>query len=43
MIKTTEMMTLKEIWTYRATIVRGSLLGTIVGIIPGAGATIASS
>ncbi len=43
MIKTkTEMMTFKEIWMYRATIVRGSLIGTIVGIIPGAGATIAS-
>lgn len=32
----------KEIWDTKATMVRSSVLGTIVGILPGAGATIAS-
>lgn len=31
-----------EIWATKATMVRGSVIGTIVGILPGAGATIAS-
>lgn len=32
----------KEIWDTKATMARSSVLGTIVGILPGAGATIAS-
>ncbi len=32
----------KEIWETKATMARSSVLGTIVGILPGAGATIAS-
>lgn len=32
----------KEIWDTKATMARSSFLGTIVGILPGAGATIAS-
>lgn len=32
----------KEIWATKATMTRASILGTIVGILPGAGATIAS-
>ncbi len=43
MIKTkTQMMTLGEIWMYKFSILRASTIGTMVGIIPGAGATIAS-
>ena len=33
---------LKELWAMKGTIVRSGILGTIVGILPGAGATIAS-
>ena len=32
----------KELWAMKGTIVRSGILGTIVGILPGAGATIAS-
>lgn len=32
----------KEIWETKATMTRSSIIGTIVGILPGAGATIAS-
>lgn len=38
----TELPTLSEIWRVRATFLRSSILGIIIGIIPGAGATIAS-
>ena len=38
----TEFPSLREIWGIRATFARSSILGTIIGIIPGAGATIAS-
>ncbi|TAL77976.1 MAG: hypothetical protein EPN75_12090 [Beijerinckiaceae bacterium] len=33
---------LREIWAIRATFLRSSVLGTLLGIIPGAGATISS-
>ena len=43
---TTKMKTvlpsLKEIWDTKATMTRASVIGTVVGILPGAGATIAS-
>ena len=35
-------ISMKELWGMKDTITRSSLLGTIVGILPGAGATIAS-
>ena len=38
----TKMPTLKEIWSIKWTMLRCSVVGTIVGILPGAGATIAS-
>jgi putative tricarboxylic transport membrane protein len=38
----TELPSLRDIWAIRATFGRSSILGTIFGIIPGAGATIAS-
>jgi putative tricarboxylic transport membrane protein len=38
----TEFPSLKEVWAIRPTLVRSSLLGIVLGIIPGAGATIAS-
>lgn len=38
----TKMPTFKELWDIKGTIARSSLLGTFVGILPGAGATIAS-
>ena len=38
----TNMPTLKEIWSLKWTMLRCSIVGTVVGILPGAGATIAS-
>lgn len=38
----TKMPTLKEMWNIKWVMLRCSLIGTIVGILPGAGATIAS-
>ncbi|MDR3259433.1 MAG: tripartite tricarboxylate transporter permease, partial [Fusobacteriaceae bacterium] len=39
---TTVLPSLKEIWETKMTMLRGSVIGTIVGILPGAGATIAA-
>ena len=36
------MPSLKEIWSIKWTMIRCSVVGTVVGILPGAGATIAS-
>src|SRR5207253_2170080 len=38
----TQFPTLREVWGIKATLARSSVLGIIMGIIPGAGATIAS-
>ena len=38
----TDMPSLKEIWSLKWTMLRCSVVGTVVGILPGAGATIAS-
>jgi putative tricarboxylic transport membrane protein len=38
----TSLMTFKEGWAMKGVITRSSILGTMVGILPGAGATIAS-
>jgi len=38
----TKMPTLKELWSIKMTLIRCSVVGTVVGILPGAGATIAS-
>ncbi len=38
----TDMPSLKEIWNLKWTMLRCSIVGTVVGILPGAGATIAS-
>lgn len=38
----TVLPTLKELWATKGTMTRASVLGTVVGILPGAGATIAS-
>lgn len=38
----TKLTSLKELWAMKWTIVRSAILGTVVGILPGAGATIAS-
>ena len=38
----TKMVSIKEIWSMKWTIFRSSILGTVVGILPGAGATIAA-
>ena len=38
----TKMPSLKEIWSIKWTMIRCSVVGTVVGILPGAGATIAS-
>ncbi len=38
----TVLPSLKELWETKATMTRASVIGTIVGILPGAGATIAS-
>jgi len=38
----TNLLTLSEAWSIRWTVVRASILGTVVGILPGAGATIAA-
>jgi len=38
----TKLMSIKEIWEMKTTILRSSILGTVIGILPGAGATIAS-
>lgn len=38
----TKLMSIKEGWEMKATIARSALIGTLVGILPGAGATIAS-
>lgn len=38
----TKLTSVKELWVMKWTITRSAILGTIVGILPGAGATIAS-
>jgi len=38
----TKMPTFKESWMIKSTFLRSSIIGTIIGIVPGAGATIAS-
>ncbi|MCD8370674.1 MAG: tripartite tricarboxylate transporter permease [Clostridiales bacterium] len=38
----TVLPSFKEVWATKTTMVRASILGTVVGILPGAGATIAS-
>jgi putative tricarboxylic transport membrane protein len=38
----TEFPSLREVWEIKPTLVRSSILGILLGIIPGAGATIAS-
>lgn len=38
----TEMPTLKELWSMKVLLLRCSIVGTLIGILPGAGATIAS-
>lgn len=38
----TKLTSLKELWTMKVTIIRSGIIGTIIGILPGAGATIAS-
>ena len=38
----TKLMSFKEIWEMKVTIARSSILGTVIGILPGAGATIAA-
>ena len=38
----TRFPSLRELWELRATFVRSTLLGTILGAVPGAGATITS-
>ena len=38
----TSLLTFKEAWSIKWTIIRSSIIGTLVGILPGAGATIAS-
>ena len=40
--KPAKMPTLKEMWSLKGVIARCSILGTVIGILPGAGATIAS-
>jgi putative tricarboxylic transport membrane protein len=37
-----KIVSLKELWKMKVTILRSGILGTVVGILPGAGATIAS-
>ena len=38
----TKMPSFKELWSIKMTLIRCSIVGTVVGILPGAGATIAS-
>ena len=38
----TDFPSLREFWAIRMTLVRSSILGTVLGIVPGAGATITS-
>ena len=38
----TKIMNFQELWQIRGTIIRSAVLGTVVGILPGAGSTIAS-
>ena len=38
----TKLMNFKELWDMKVTILRSSILGTVIGILPGAGATIAA-
>jgi len=38
----TRIPSLKEVWELRATFLRSSLIGVVCGVVPGAGATIAS-
>ncbi len=38
----TSFPTLREIWELRATFLRSTILGTILGVVPGAGATVTS-
>ncbi|MDF2616097.1 MAG: trap-t family transporter [Sedimentibacter sp.] len=40
--KNDKIVSVKELWDIRGTIARTGIMGTIVGILPGAGATIAS-
>jgi putative tricarboxylic transport membrane protein len=40
--KNDKIVSIKELWDIRGTIARTGIMGTIVGILPGAGATIAS-
>ena len=37
-----KLPSIKELWTTKWTMIRASVIGTVVGILPGAGATIAS-
>lgn len=39
---TTKLCSLKELWAMKVTVLRSAVIGTVVGILPGAGATIAS-
>ncbi len=38
----TQMPKLKEIWQIKRTIIQSSIIGTLIGVVPGAGATIAA-
>ncbi|MCE5282253.1 MAG: tripartite tricarboxylate transporter permease [Deltaproteobacteria bacterium] len=38
----TELPTLKEIWSLKIALLRSSIIGTIIGVLPGVGATTAS-
>ena len=38
----TVLPSMKEVWATKFTMIRSSVIGTVVGILPGAGATIAS-
>ncbi len=38
----TKLCSVRELWAMKVTVIRSAVLGTVVGILPGAGATIAS-
>ena len=38
----TKLCSVKEMWAMKTTVLRSAIIGTVVGILPGAGATIAS-
>lgn len=38
----TKLCSVKELWAMKSTVIRSAVIGTVVGILPGAGATIAS-